>query len=341
MSSSSTLIPTNSNFRYFTLTCPDSNLDWKIEAAVAETLRNAASPLAEAKVSDKGDKERGTRSVIRLATAGLPVSRALIRNTAHQVRSFLFAGHDTTSSLLQWQFYELSRCPTALSKLCAEHDDVFGPDPFLAGKALAATDGSADRILGTKLPYTTAVVKETLRLRPTGGTARHVRELYEGGKYVALDFDPDDLAPTTTNINDHNNNNNKNNNGANPSTKSAKPPITVPLNGLRVYPAHWLIQRNPKVWGPDAHTFRPDRWLDEDYMAGIPVGAYRPFERGPRNCIGQELAMMEAKIVLAMTARPFRFAKATPGEAYSIHAITQKPNDEMRMTVRLAEGVAG
>ncbi|KAF6809584.1 hypothetical protein CMUS01_13664, partial [Colletotrichum musicola] len=32
-------------------------------------------------------------------------------------------------------------------------------------------------------------------------------------------------------------------------------------------------------------------------------GAFRPFELGPRNCIGQELAQVEMRFVLALTAR--------------------------------------
>lgn len=242
------------------------------------------------------------------------------------MKTFLFAGHDTTSTLLQWLLYELSIHPSQLSKLRAEHETVFGPGAYSAGPALAASDGSADRILGTKLPYTTAVVKEVLRLHPPAGTTRHVPDEADGGKPVTIEFDRKDVLRDV------------NGSKANGSIgKLPTPTVNFAVNGLRIYPCHYLIQRNPKVWGPDAKEFNPDRWLDEEYMSRIPVGAYRPFERGPRNCIGQDLTMLEAKIVLAMVSRAFVFEKASPGEAYSIHAIIHKPNDEMRMRVRFAE----
>lgn len=41
-------------------------------------------------------------------------------------------------------------------------------------------------------------------------------------------------------------------------------------------------------------------------------GAWRPFEHGPRNCIGQEVAMMESKVIVACTVRMF---EVRPGYA--------------------------
>jgi len=35
--------------------------------------------------------------------------------------------------------------------------------------------------------------------------------------------------------------------------------------------------------------------------------AWRPFEKGPRNCIGQELALIESRIAVALTIRTFEF----------------------------------
>ena len=44
-------------------------------------------------------------------------------------------------------------------------------------------------------------------------------------------------------------------------------------------------------------------------MAELPTGAYRVFERGPRSCIGKDLAFLEATIVLVAIARGFVFEK--------------------------------
>jgi cytochrome P450 len=111
--------------------------------------------------------------------------------------------------------------------------------------------------------------------------------------------------------------------------------------GTPVYVNHRIIFQSTKVWGPDTKTFRPERWLDKDYVANLPAGAFRPFERGPRACIGQELVMIEAKVVLALTARRFMFKKWTPaeevsdlGDVWNIYCVATAPNDSMRITVK-------
>lgn len=67
-----------------------------------------------------------------IVALGLQESEALtpqlVSETSDQVRSFLFAGHDTNTSALQWAFYELSRTPRALKAVRDELDDVLGPE---------------------------------------------------------------------------------------------------------------------------------------------------------------------------------------------------------------------
>jgi hypothetical protein len=46
----------------------------------------------------------------------------------------------------------------------------------------------------------------------------------------------------------------------------------------------------------------------------IPPSAWRPFERGPRNCIGQELANIEARVILACVVRKYAFEKVGAGQ---------------------------
>jgi cytochrome P450/NADPH-cytochrome P450 reductase len=53
----------------------------------------------------------------------------------------------------------------------------------------------------------------------------------------------------------------------------------------------------------------PERWLDTEYVEQQPPDAFRPFGHGPRNCIGQDLMMVEGKVVLAMIVRHFAFEK--------------------------------
>lgn len=161
-----------------------------------------------------------------------------------------------------------------LSRLRREHDAVLGPTPF---SALSTLSGPAttelESILTSKLHYTTAFIKETLRLHPPAATVR------------AVPWDATSLSLPL-------------------------PSHSVSIAGLQIYPPLHPIHRNPNVWGPDAHLFNPDCWLDDAYIANLPVGAYCPFERGPRNCNGQELAMLEGKVVLVSVARAFEFVKA-------------------------------
>ena len=70
------------------------------------------------------------------------------------------------------------------------------------------------------------------------------------------------------------------------------------------------LHYNSKRWS-EPYKFEPERWLTK---APAPEGADRdawaPFSKSPRNCIGQELALIEIKIILAMTVRSFDFTAA-------------------------------
>ncbi|TVY24378.1 Cytochrome P450 monooxygenase [Lachnellula hyalina] len=49
----------------------------------------------------------------------------------------------------------------------------------------------------------------------------------------------------------------------------------------------------------DPETFAPERWLDDRHFASDKRSALQPFSVGPRNCIGQHLAMAEMRAILA------------------------------------------
>ena len=80
-----------------------------------------------------------------------------------QMKSFFFAGNDTTSAVLSWAYVYLDRNPTCLTTLRKELDDVFGIDT--SAQEVANQILENPKILN-RLEYTLAVAKETLRLEP-------------------------------------------------------------------------------------------------------------------------------------------------------------------------------
>jgi cytochrome P450 len=100
------------------------------------------------------------------------------------------------------------------------------------------------------------------------------------------------------------------------------PPITMldretykelELGGVR-YPAGVrlllpivTIHHDPALWGEDADEFKPARFAEGVAKASKDAPAFFPFGWGPRVCIGQNFALLEAKIALSMILQRFEF----------------------------------
>ncbi|KAF2745752.1 cytochrome P450 [Sporormia fimetaria CBS 119925] len=124
-----------------------------------------------------------------------------------------------------------------------------------------------------KCKQTLAVIKETLRLYPPAASMR------EGKLGVSLTDKNGNIYPT---------------------------------DGLEATIMHHSVHRNPRFW-PRPEEFLPQRWLvgpGHELYNPPNNGSYRPFELGPRNCIGQTLIYNEIRIVLVMTLRSFRIQPA-------------------------------
>ena len=228
----------------------------------------------KASASEESSSLTRSKSVIDLALAAYLKDNPNIGSTGaidplfknialNQMELFLFSGHDTTSSTVRYILYLLSVHPAILSRLRTEHDNIFGPDPSEVPLRI-----SQDPYLLNKLSYTTAIIKESMRLFPAAST-----------------------------------------------TRSGEPSFTISdhCDGL-YYPADssmliWLVShachRDPVLW-PCADEYLPERWLANEGEDLCPKqGAWRPFEHGPRACIGKELSMLELKIVLCLVSRRF------------------------------------
>ncbi|KAL8811176.1 MAG: hypothetical protein Q9223_006230 [Gallowayella weberi] len=181
----------------------------------------------------------------------------------NQLKLFLFSGHDTTSSTVCYVLYMLSVHPEVRYRVRAEHDEILGAEPSLAASRLSESPQ-----LLNKLPYTTAVIKESMRLFPVASTTRTgepsftITDPRSGLKYPA---EP----------------------------------------GTLIWLVSHACQRDPAFW-PRSEDFLPERWLaSEGEELHVQRGAWRPFEHGPRACIAKELGMLELKIVVCLVTRNF------------------------------------
>jgi cytochrome P450 len=85
------------------------------------------------------------------------------------------------------------------------------------------------------------------------------------------------------------------------------------LGGVRYPPGVTLllpilaIHHDPDLWGEDVDQFRPERFADGISKASRDTPAFFPFGWGPRICVGQNFALLEAKVALAMLLQRFSF----------------------------------
>jgi cytochrome P450 len=98
--------------------------------------------------------------------------------------------------------------------------------------------------------------------------------------------------------------------------------------GSIVVVSPWLLHHDPRWW-PEPEAFRPERWLADDPER--PRYAFIPFGGGPRVCIGEPFARLEAAMLLASIARRWRFASPTDREPDLQAVITLRPRGGLPM----------
>ncbi|KAI1489959.1 cytochrome P450 4V3 [Biscogniauxia mediterranea] len=178
---------------------PTGYLSWR--AAINrnnKVIRDVLMPLIQDKLQSDSSNASQKKTTVDLAiryvdkddrtsaSSRQAPSPEFIDHLIANLKVFLFAGHDTTSSTICFMTKLLADHPDCLAKMRAEHDAVLGPDPDRAAEALLASPH-----LLHALPYTLGVIKETLRLYPLAATARATppgtRLLGAGGRCYPVD----------------------------------------------------------------------------------------------------------------------------------------------------------
>ena len=100
----------------------------------------------------------------------------------------------------------------------------------------------------------------------------------------------------------------------------------------------WLTHRNPMHW-PEPDAFDPERFAPE-LRRDRPKHAYFPFGGGPRICIGNGLAMMEAHLILAAVARHWRLRTVEGHKVHPVGSVVLRPRGGIPMSLERRKGRA-
>lgn len=178
-----------------------------------------------------------------------------------QLKTFYFAGHDTTATTIAWAYWLLLLNPESLVKARAEVLEHLGKDwvdAVVKGEnyeQIIPEESTTYENL-QKCQFLDAISRETLRLYPPAASTRYQ---------------------------------------ADPDATFGKYKIGKAI----VHVDFYAIQRDPDLWGEDANEFRPERFLGDEGRKKINSFGFLPFSKGSRDCIGKYFALLETKIALA------------------------------------------
>jgi cytochrome P450 len=102
--------------------------------------------------------------------------------------------------------------------------------------------------------------------------------------------------------------------------------------GSNVVISPWVTHRDERFF-PNPEAFDPDRWSME-FEQSLPKFAYFPFGGGPRICIGNNFALMEAAILLASVAQRFEVSLVPGRKVEPMPSITLRPAHGVHVRLR-------
>jgi cytochrome P450 len=203
---------------------------------------------------------------------GHGMSALHVRN---EVDTFLFEGHDTTTSGMSWTLYCLAKHP--------EHQDQVRQEVrgVLMGRERLEYDDLKD------LKYTTWCIKEAMRLYPpVFFFFRRTTEEVELNNFVI----PKDIFIT-------------------------------------IWP--FFIHRNIQVW-ERPNEFDPLRFMPANFKKHDPFD-YIPFSAGSRNCIGQNFALNEMKVVVGTIVSRFVLKLAPNHKVEIVPRVVLRTKDDIKV----------
>ncbi|KAI3813489.1 hypothetical protein L1987_18214 [Smallanthus sonchifolius] len=104
--------------------------------------------------------------------------------------------------------------------------------------------------------------------------------------------------------------------------------------GLSIWIPVLAIHHSKDIWGKDVNEFNPNRFAAQSFNQRR---HFMPFAAGPRNCVGQSFALMEAKIILSMLLCKFNFTISDSYRHAPVIVLTIKPKHGVQVCLKPLE----
>merc|ERR1711957_595125 len=285
-----------------------------LDDILAELINNAVRSRSEATVEELEQRENDDDpSLLRFLVdmRGEDLTSNVLRD---DLMTMLIAGHETTAAMLTWTLFELSQGdPGLLKEVQAEVRTVL--------KDKERPD------------YDDIVAMKKLRL-----SLIEALRLYPEPPILIRRARTEDTLP--------------------PGGSGLKDGVKV-LRGTDIFVSTWNLHRSPELW-ENAEKFDPTRWerkfknfsvkgwggFDPDRVNGLYPDerstdfAFLPFGGGKRKCIGDQFAVMEATVTMAMILNRYDFTFATKAEDVGMQTgATIHTMNGLQMYVQKSSGI--
>lgn len=110
--------------------------------------------------------------------------------------------------------------------------------------------------------------------------------------------------------------------------------LTV-TKGTAILISQWLMHHDERYF-KNADQFDPDRWSG-NFAETLPKFAYFPFGGGPRICIGNGFAMMEAVLLIAVIMQEYHLGSVANQQIELLPGVTLRAADGIKMTLSKRE----
>ncbi|KAH7925420.1 cytochrome P450 [Leucogyrophana mollusca] len=264
----------------------------ELKSHMLDLVSSARAEVAEGKISGASDAALLRNLVEANMTQEGDYKRLTDGELLSNIFTFLLAGHETSAHSLSFAFVLLALYPEVQQKIYNEAAGVW------SGNTPTADLNSTYKEDFSKLEYTMAFFRETLRLYPS--EPRLAKDVHYDTVLPAVNFSAGSKGS--------------------PTVEGSSFSVAVPAGSVLIMDI-WALHMNPLYWGEDAEDFKPERFIDSDSYRW-PRNAFMPFSNGARSCIGQRFALTESVCILANVVR--RYEILVPDELVAKSAREQR-----------------